>query len=56
MTPLLVLGLALCATAVTMTGGLLALKLADRLPVVLGFSAGAVIGVAFFEGDVRAPA
>jgi ZIP family zinc transporter len=49
MTSLLVLGLALCATAATMTGGLLALKLAERLPLVLGFSAGAVIGVAFFD-------
>jgi ZIP family zinc transporter len=49
MTSLLVLGLALCATAATMTGGLLALRLAERLPLVLGFSAGAVIGVAFFD-------
>jgi ZIP family zinc transporter len=48
-TYILVLGLALCAAAVTMTGGLLALKLAQRLPLVLGFSAGAVIGVAFFD-------
>jgi ZIP family zinc transporter len=32
-----------------MTGGLLALRLAERLPLVLGFSAGAVIGVAFFD-------
>ena len=49
MTPLLVLGLALCAAGATMTGGLMALKLAERLPLVLGFSAGAVIGVAFFD-------
>ena len=49
MTPLLVLGLALCAAGATMAGGLMALKLADRLPLVLAFSAGAVIGVAFFD-------
>ena len=49
MTPLLVLGLALCAAGATMTGGLMALKLAERLPLVLAFSAGAVIGVAFFD-------
>jgi ZIP family zinc transporter len=49
MTPFLVLGLALCAATATMTGGLMALKLADRLPLVLAFSAGAVIGVAFFD-------
>jgi ZIP family zinc transporter len=32
-----------------MAGGLLALKLRDRLHLILGFSAGAVIGVAFFD-------
>lgn len=38
------------ATAVsTFLGGLLALKLKDKLHLVLGFSAGAVIGVAFFD-------
>lgn len=30
-------------------GGLLALRLRDRLHLILGFSAGAVIGVAFFD-------
>lgn len=49
MTPALILGLALCAFAATMTGGLMALKLAGRLPLVMGFSAGAVIGVALFD-------
>ncbi|MBF6600214.1 MAG: ZIP family metal transporter [Dehalococcoidia bacterium] len=44
---LLLLGLATCAS--TMLGGLLALRLKDKLHLVLGFSAGAVIGVAFFE-------
>jgi zinc transporter ZupT len=33
----------------TLLGGLLALHLRDRLHLVLGFSAGAVIGVAFFD-------
>jgi zinc transporter ZupT len=33
----------------TMLGGLLALRLQDRLHLILGFSAGAVIGVAFFD-------
>jgi ZIP family zinc transporter len=49
MTVLLVLGLALCASATTMAGGLLALKLAGRAAPILGFCAGAVIGVAFFD-------
>jgi ZIP family zinc transporter len=33
----------------TMLGGVMALKLAGKLPLVMGFSAGAVIGVAFFD-------
>ena len=33
----------------TLLGGLFALRLQDRLHLVLGFSAGAVIGVAFFD-------
>jgi ZIP family zinc transporter len=33
----------------TMIGGLLALKLRDKLHVILGFSAGAVIAVSFFD-------
>ncbi len=33
----------------TLLGGLVALRLQDRLHLVLGFSAGAVIGVAFFD-------
>jgi ZIP family zinc transporter len=43
------MAVALGACAATMTGGLLALKLAGKLPLVMGFSAGAVIGVAFFD-------
>lgn len=39
-----------CAAFVsTMLGGLLALRLRDRLHIVLGFSAGAVVAVAFFD-------
>src|SRR5437764_643418 len=33
----------------TMLGGLFALRLKDKLHLILGFSAGAVIGVAFFD-------
>jgi zinc transporter ZupT len=33
----------------TFLGGLLALRLRDKLHLILGFSAGAVIGVAFFD-------
>src|ERR1700748_767642 len=33
----------------TLAGGLFALKFKDRLHLILGFSAGAVIGVAFFD-------
>ena len=39
-------GAAFCATY---AGGLFALRLKDRLHLVLGFSAGAVVGVAFFD-------
>src|SRR5258707_6662880 len=37
------------AFAATMLGGLAALRLKDRLHLILGFSAGAVVGVAFFD-------
>ena len=45
------MAIALSAATFVMTllGGLLALKLQDRLHLVLGFSAGAVLGVAFFD-------
>ncbi len=49
MTALLVMGIACCAALATMIGGLFAISLKDRLHLVLGFSAGAVIGVAFFD-------
>ena len=40
---------AAAAFSCTLLGGLLALRLRDKLHVILGFSAGAVIGVAFFD-------
>lgn len=49
MNAVLILAIALGAFAATMTGGVMALKLAGKLPLVVGFSAGAVIGVAFFD-------
>jgi ZIP family zinc transporter len=41
--------LSLATFFMTMLGGLLALRLQDRLHLILGFSAGAIIGVAFFD-------
>ncbi len=40
---------AVAAFGATMLGGLLALRLRDKLHLILGFSAGAVIAVAFFD-------
>jgi ZIP family zinc transporter len=39
----------IAAFASTLLGGLFALKFKDQLHLILGFSAGAVIGVAFFD-------
>jgi ZIP family zinc transporter len=41
--------IAAAAFLCTLAGGLLALKLQDKLHLILGFSAGAVLGVAFFD-------
>jgi zinc transporter ZupT len=49
MPPLFIMLLALATALVTMTGGVLALRLKEHLPLALGFSAGAVIGVAGFD-------
>ena len=46
---MLLLGIAGAAFVCTLLGGLLALRLRDKLHLILGFSAGAVIGVAFFD-------
>jgi zinc transporter ZupT len=45
----LLLVIAAAAFLCTLAGGLLALRLRDKLHLILGFSAGAVIGVAFFD-------
>jgi ZIP family zinc transporter len=49
MHPFIVLPIALATGVATMVGGLFAIAMRDRLHLVLGFSAGAVIGVAFFD-------
>jgi len=41
--------IAICAFIATLLGGLFALRLKDKLHLILGFSAGAVIAVAFFD-------
>ena len=46
---MLLIAIAAAAFIATFAGGMFALRLRDRLHLVLGFSAGAVIGVAFFE-------
>jgi zinc transporter ZupT len=46
---LLLAAIAGAAFISTMLGGLLAIRLRDKLHLILGFSAGAVIGVAFFD-------
>jgi zinc transporter ZupT len=43
------IALSIAAFFMTLLGGLLALRLQDRLHLILGFSAGAVIGVALFD-------
>jgi len=44
-----VLGIGVCTFVATFLGGLFALKFKDKLHLVTGFSAGAIIGVAFFD-------
>jgi zinc transporter ZupT len=45
----ILLVLAIAVFGATLLGGLFALKFKDKLHLILGFSAGAVIGVAFFD-------
>jgi zinc transporter ZupT len=45
----MILIISFCAFISTLVGGLVALKLKDKLHLILGFSAGAVIAVAFFD-------
>jgi ZIP family zinc transporter len=49
MHPGLVMAIAAATFAATLAGGTAALRLRDRLHLILGFSAGAVIAVAFFD-------
>jgi ZIP family zinc transporter len=49
MHPAFILLIALGTFGATLCGGLLALRLRDRLHLILGFSAGAVLAVAFFD-------
>ena len=46
---MLLAAIALGAFLATLAGGLFALRLKDRLHLILGFSAGAVVAVAFFD-------
>jgi len=46
---MLLWAIALGAFCATLAGGLVALRLKDRLHLILGFSAGAVVAVAFFD-------
>ena len=46
---MLLSAIAVAAFVSTLAGGMLALGLRDKLHLILGFSAGAVIGVAFFD-------
>ncbi len=45
----MIFSIAIAAFCATFSGGLFAFYLKDRLHLILGFSAGAVIGVAFFD-------
>jgi zinc transporter ZupT len=47
--PALLLTIAVAAFCATFAGGLFALRMQDKLHLVLGFSAGAVMAVAFFD-------
>lgn len=49
MRAVLILCIALGAAGATLIGGSFALKLKDKLHLILGFSAGAVLAVAFFD-------
>lgn len=46
---MIVFAIGVAAFCATMAGGLVALQLKDKLHLILGFSAGAVVGVAFFD-------
>ena len=46
---MIVLGIGVTAFVATFLGGLFALRFKDKLHLITGFSAGAIIGVAFFD-------
>jgi zinc transporter ZupT len=48
-TPDMIILISFAACIATLLGGMFALKFKDKLHLILGFSAGAVIGVAFFD-------
>ena len=45
----MIIGIGIATCIATLLGGLFAIHMKDRLHLILGFSAGAVIGVAFFD-------
>src|SRR6185436_15547996 len=45
----MIIWISMAALVSTFLGGIFALKFKDKLHLILGFSAGAVIGVAFFD-------
>ena len=46
---MIIIGIGVAAFAATFLGGLFAIKFKDKLHLITGFSAGAIIGVAFFD-------
>ncbi|MBI1826467.1 MAG: ZIP family metal transporter [Planctomycetes bacterium] len=49
MKELTLIGIGLATSVATLLGGLFAIRFKDRLHLILGFSAGAIVGVAFFD-------
>ncbi len=45
----MIIFISIAAAAATLLGGMFALRFKDKLHLILGFSAGAIIGVAFFD-------
>lgn len=45
----MIIFISIAAAAATLLGGMFALKFKDKLHLILGFSAGAIVGVAFFD-------
>lgn len=49
MLPFLIMGVAFATFCATLLGGMLALRVRDRLHLILGFSAGTIIALSFFD-------